>query len=234
MCWYILDIRAHEIWLTFAFRTFRQVNMNWDEKIPFKNLSTKSEKVLVNKLRYERWANTCQKVKMNPLDLMKQLCVCLHPGVLLLITDPVSSVSLRTFLPESKAHHHSWLGRTGGRGWHLPSRFVVWFLRMCGWVVTDLVLRWRKLRFSRLSNVIRFMRGTELQSAAPRFFFWLTDRLSSGPGSWDLLCEGLGIPEYLPGALPEVTGALDQALTSLEGLWTQWDETGAESLRVCI
>ena len=60
------------------------------------------------------------------------------------------------------------------------------------------------------------MRGTELQSAASRLSFWLTHRLSSGPGPSDLLYKGLGLPEYLPGALPVVTGALDP-LTRLPG-----------------
>ena len=52
------------------------------------------------------------------------------------------------------------------------------------------------------------MRGTELQSAASRLFIWLTHKLSSGPGPWDLRYEGLGLPEYLPGAQPVVTGVL--------------------------
>ena len=72
------------------------------------------------------------------------------------------------------------------------------------------------LKFSHLSDVIRLVRGTELQSAASRLSFWLTHRLSSGPGPWDLLYEGLRLPEYLPGALPVVTGALDP-LTRLPG-----------------
>ena len=65
------------------------------------------------------------------------------------------------------------------------------------------------LKFSHLSEVIRLVRGTELQSVASRLSIWLTHRLSSGPGPWDLLYKGLGLPEYLPGALPVVTGALD-------------------------
>ena len=49
-----------------------------------------------------------------------------------------------------------------------------------------------------------------------------------------MLCEGLGLPEYLPGALPVVTGAPDLSTRYPGGLWTLWDETGAEFLEVCI
>ena len=55
----------------------------------------------------------------------------------------VQSVPLGLFYPESKALDCSWLGRSREGGWHLLSRLVVWFLWMCGWVVTGLVLRWR-------------------------------------------------------------------------------------------
>ena len=43
-------------------------------------------------------------------------------------------------------------------------------------------------------------------------------RLSSGPCSWDLLCEGAGHSEYLPGALPMLTGASDLATHFSEGV----------------
>ena len=87
----------------------------------------------------------------------------------------------------------------------------------------------KKLRLS-CSSDVRLMRRTELQPAAS---IGLTHRLISGPGSCNLLCKGLGLPEYLPGALPVVTGAPDP-LASLEGLWTLWDDTGAEFLGVYI
>ena len=74
----------------------------------------------------------------------------------------------------------------------------------------------KHLKFSHLSDVIRLVRGTELQSAASRLSIWLTHRLTSGPDPWDLLYEGLRLPEYLPGVLPVVTGALDP-LTRLPG-----------------
>ena len=48
-----------------------------------------------------------------------------------------------------------------------------------------------------------------------------------------MLCKGLRLPEYLPRALPVFTGAPDP-LASLEGLWTLWDDTGAEFLGVYI
>ena len=128
----------------------------------------------------------------------------------------VQSVPLGVFYTESKAQGHLWLGRNGERGWRLLSVLVVWFLRMCGWHC-----HWRsemkKLRFSLLSDVVRLLRGTELKSAASRPSIWLTHRLSSGPGSWDFLCEGLGHSD-----LPVITWAQAWALASLKGLWTLW------------
>ena len=97
---------------------------------------------------------------------------------------------------------------------------------MYGWVAT----RWhcfemKKLRFSHLSD-IRLMRGTELQSATSRLSFWLTHRLSSDPGSRDLLSKGSEHPEYLPGALPVVTRVLDPAIHYPGGLVDPvgWDQ----------
>ena len=43
-------------------------------------------------------------------------------------------------------------------------------------------------------------------------------RLSSGPCSLDLLCEGAGHSEYLPGALPMLTGTSDLATHFSEGV----------------
>ena len=82
-----------------------------------------------------------------------------------------------------------------------------------------------KLRFSLLSDVIRLLRGTELQPAASSLSIWLTHRLSSGPGFWDLLCEGLGHSEYLPGNLPVVTGAPDLSICFPGGVVdpVEWD-----------
>ena len=53
----------------------------------------------------------------------------------------IQSVPLRVFWPKSKAHDHSWLGRSGKESWHLLSRLVVWFLRTHGWVVIDVLRR---------------------------------------------------------------------------------------------
>ena len=59
-----------------------------------KSFSTKSEEVYsLRNLRYKCWTKTYQREKWILLDLMKQWCIYLHPGVLLLITDPVSRVS---------------------------------------------------------------------------------------------------------------------------------------------
>ena len=54
----------------------------------------------------------------------------------------IQSVPLRVFWPKSKAHDHSWLGRSGKESWHLLSRLVVWFPEHVD-ELFDLVLRWR-------------------------------------------------------------------------------------------
>ena len=91
----------------------------------------------------------------------------------------------------------------------------------------------KKLRLG-CSSDVSFVRGTEMQSAASRLSIWLTHRLSCGPGSWDLLCEGLGHPECLPGACLWSPGPQTHPFASLEGLWALWNETTAESLVVYI
>ena len=170
---------------------------------------------------------------MNPFGLNERLVyVFTFQGLVFDHRLSVQSVSLRVFWPESKALDCSCLGRSGKESWHLLSRLVVWFLRTCGWVVWS-CFEMKKLRLS-CSSDVRLVRGTELQSAASRLSIWFTHRLSSGPGSWNLPCEGLGHPEYLPGALSVVTGPQTHPLASLEGLWTLWDDTGAEFLGVYI
>ena len=169
---------------------------------------------------------------MNPFGLSERMVyVFTFQGLVFDHRLSVQSVSLGVFWPESKALDCSCLGRSGKESWHLLSRLVVWFLRTCGWVVWS-CFEMKKLRLC-CSSDVRLMRGTELQPAASRLSIWLTHRLNSGPGSCDLLCKGLGLPEYLPGALPVVTGA-PNPLASLEGLWTLWDDTGAEFLGVYI
>ena len=176
--------------------------------------------------------NTCENVKMNPFGLSEHMVyVFTFQSLVFDHRLSVQSVSSRVFWPKSKARDHSWLERSGKESWHLLSRLVIWFLRTCGWVVWS-CFEMKKLRLS-CSSDVRLMRGTELQPAASRLSIWFTHRLSSGPGSCDLLCKGLGLPEYLPGALPVVTGAPDP-LASLEELWTLWDDTGAEFLGVYI
>ena len=146
---------------------------------------------------------------MNPFGLNETMvCVSMSWGPDSDHRPCVQSVSLWLFCPESKAQGHLWLGKSGEGGWRLLSVLVVWFLRTCGWSC-----HWRsemkKMRFSCSSDIARLMRGTELQPAASRFSIWLIHRRSCGPCSWDLLCEGLRFPEYLPGALPVVTRAPD-------------------------
>lgn len=55
----------------------------------------------------------------------------------------VQSVPLGLFCPQFMHMTVLGSGRTGEGGWRLLSRLVLWFLRICGWLVTDLVLRWR-------------------------------------------------------------------------------------------
>ena len=150
------------------------------------------------------------KGKMNPFGLNEAMVyVSTSWGLASHHRPSVQSVPLGLFCHESKAHDCSWLGRSGEWGWHLLSGLVVSFLSTRGWVVLGLVLRWRN-RFHHSSD-IRLVRGTELQSSAFTLFIWLTHRLSSGPGSWDLLCEGLGHPQYLLAALTVVTRAPNPA-----------------------
>ena len=155
---------------------------------------------------------------MNPFGLNEAMvCVSESRGPDSDHRPRVQSVPVGLFCTLSKAWGHLWLGRSGEGGWHLLSVLVVWFLRTCGWCC-----HWRsemkKLRFSPLSDVVRLLRGTELQSAASRLSIWLTHRLSSGPRSWDFICEGLWHSD-----LPVITWAWTWALASLKGLlWTLW------------
>lgn len=151
---------------------------------------------------------------MNPFRLNEAMvCVSMSWSPASDHRPSVQSVPLGLFCPESKAQGHLWLGRSGERGWRLLSVLVVWFLRTCGWRCHWRSSEMKKLRFSLLSDVVRLLRGTELQSAASRFSVWLTHRLSSGPGSWDFLCEGLGHSD-----LPVVTGAPDLGTCFLRGV----------------
>ena len=145
----------------------------------------------------------------------------------------VQSVSLGLFCPESKAQGHLWLGRAE------KGADVYW---VCWWfdfservdeVVID-VLRWRK--------------------------WGLVARLTS-PGSWEGLSCSLLPPDspsdsFTGGAVahaPEICSARGSGsqstclepclwspgrqtwiLASLEGLWTLWDEIGAEFLGSCF
>ena len=154
---------------------------------------------------------------MNPFGLNETMvCVSMSWGPDSDHRPSIQSAPLGLFGTESKVRGHLWLGRSGEGGWHLLSVLVVWFLRTCGWRC-HWCSEMKKLRFSLLSDVVRLLRGTELKSAASRPSIWLTHRLSSGPGSWDFLCKGLGHSD-----LPVITWAWTWALASLERLWTLW------------
>ena len=97
--------------------------------------------MLVKKLRYECWANTCQNVKMNPFGLSERLVyVFTFQGLVFDHRLSVQSVSLRVFWPESKAHDHSWLGKRKA-----DICWVDWWFDFSEHVdeLFDLVLRWR-------------------------------------------------------------------------------------------
>ena len=98
--------------------------------------------MLVKKLWYESWANTCQNVKINPFGLSEGMVyVFTSQGLVSDYRLNVQNAPLRVFWPASKAHDCSWLGRSGKESWHLLSRLVVGFLRTHGWVVIDVLRR---------------------------------------------------------------------------------------------
>ena len=187
--------------------------------MPFKCFSTKSEKVTVKKRSYEHWANTGQKVLL--LDLMRWWCMCLYPGVLLLITDAVSKCPLRTFL--------SWVQSTGllvvreeqRRGLMLTEPIGGWLLRTCGWSFHWRCLRWRN-RFRMSSGLWEGLSCSLLPPDSP----------SKSLTGW-----ALAVPEICSAratgsqrtCLESCLGSLGpqtQLLASLEGLWTLWLSLG--------
>ena len=143
MGWFILDITPHQIWLTSTLGGYWQAIMNKEKKICLKTLVLS-------------WKGVNQETGINTepmdvktwewilLDLTKQWCMFLHPWGLASDHRPsVQSVPLGLFYPESKAHDCLWLRRSGEGAWPLLSGLVVWFVRMCGWVVINLDLSWR-------------------------------------------------------------------------------------------
>ena len=151
------------------------------------------------------------KGKMNPFGLNEAMVyVSTSWGLASHHRPSVQSVPLGTFL--------SWVQSTWllmvREEWRMGLTFTEWiggFISQHPWVSCPWpCFEMKKLRFCHSSD-IRPMRGTELQSSAFTLFIWLTHRLSSGPGSWDLLCEGLGHPEYLLAALTVVTRAPNPA-----------------------
>ena len=81
---------------------------------------------------------------MNPFGLNEAMVYVSTSSPLAFDHRPsVQSVPLGLFYPESKAHDCLWLWRSEEGAWPLLSGLVVWFFRMCGWVVIDRVLRWK-------------------------------------------------------------------------------------------
>ena len=93
---------------------------------------------------------------MNPFGLNEAMVyVSTSRGLAFDHRPSVQSVPLGLFYPESKAHDCLWLRWSGEVAWPLLSALVVWFVRMCGWVVIDLVLRWRNWGWvARLTSVL--------------------------------------------------------------------------------
>ena len=145
----------------------------------------------------------------------------------------VQSVPLGIFYPESKAHDCLWLWRSEEGAWPLLSGLVVWFVRMCGWVVIDLVLRWRNWGcVARLTSVL--WEGLRCSLLAP-------DSPSDSLTGWAVaqvpeICSerGWGTQGTCLEPCLWSLGPQAQPFASLEGLWTLWDETTAESLGVYI
>ena len=110
---------------------------------------------------------------------------------------------------------------------------------MCWWfdfservddVIID-ILRWRNWGLVSCLMLPGSWEGLNCSLLPPDSPSDSLSRLSSGPCSWDLLCEGAGHSEYLPGALPMFTGALDLATHFSEGVvdavgigwgWVPW------------
>ena len=155
---------------------------------------------------------------------MKWWWVCLHPRVFFLITDPVSRGSPPSFSILSPKHMTTCGSGGGGKGADIY--WADWWLDFSDHVIViDVVLRWRNwglvARLMELSCSL-LPPGSPSDSLS---------RLTSGPCSWDLLCEGAGHSEYLPGTLPMLTGASDLATHFSEGVvdavgrdwvWVPW------------
>ena len=145
----------------------------------------------------------------------------------------VQSVPLGLFYPESKAHDCLWLRWSGEVAWPLLSGLVVWFVRMCGWVVIDLVLRWRNWGWvARPTSVL--WEGLRCSLLAP-------DSPSDSLTGWAVaqvpeICSARGWGTQNTCLEPCLwsPGPQTQPFASLEGLWILWDETTAETLGVYI
>ena len=145
----------------------------------------------------------------------------------------VQSVPLGLFCHESKAHDCSWLGRSGEWGWHLLSGLVVWFLSTRGWVVLGLVLRWRNWGFiTHLTSGSWEGLSCSLlpsHSSFDSLTGWVLAQVPEICSVRDLGTQSTCLQPWLWSPGPQI-----QPLASLEGLWTLWDDTGAEFLGVYI
>ena len=174
------------------------------------------------------------KGKMNPFGLNEAMVyVSTSWGLASHHRPSVQSVPLGLFCHESKAHDCSWLGRSGEVRWHLLSRLVVWFLRTCGWDVIDLASRWKNwVWVAHLTSGL--WEGLSCSLLPP-------DSPSDSLTGWALaqvpeICSvrGWGTQSTCLEPCLWSPGPQTQPFASLEGLWTLWDESGAEFLGVCI
>ena len=84
------------------------------------------------------------------------------------------------------------------------------------------------------SSDVSFVRGAEMQSAGSRLSIWLTHRLSCA--QVPEICSARGWDTHSTCLEPCLwsLGSQTHPFASLEGLWTLWDETTAESLELYI
>ena len=144
----------------------------------------------------------------------------------------VQSVPLGLFYPESKAHDCLWLWRSEEGAWPLLSGLVVWFVRMCGWVVIDLVwdeeievglLIWRQFCERSWDAVcwLQTLHLTHSQAELWPSFLRFALRGAGAPRvpAWSPACGHWG---------PRLTHLLPWRVVDL------WEETTAESVELYI
>lgn len=172
---------------------------------------------------------------MNPFGLSEgMVCVFGIPGSYFWLQTQCPECPLKSFLSDLRPKHTLalWLGREWEKKADiLLSRLVVWFSEHM-----DELFSWcSKLKKTWGLVTVWCHQAPERDWAAVyclQTSIWLIAGLSSGPGSWDLPCKGLGLLRVLPGALLVVTRAPGSPTFFPGGAGrTLRDDTGAESPR---